>query len=385
MGRRQDRAAALIAALLLLALAGCARRQPAPPATVYPYRADAARVFYATSSGLSEMTFQGEAEEELPASRAPNASVISADALSILVAVNGWGAERIEISPQGGAYRLVDRPQPSFAGLSTGGAWPLRGGFLVQLYRDPFSELLEETAGRGASPAAGAEKPGAARLAWFEAGAGQAATPDPFAGHVDGGFETFALLPSGGTWFAELRKDSPSRVELKFLALDDPVAPVSGAREIRRSDFESALRPLPLSALVGETGTALCQALAALGRGPWLARLRSESGGDSWYLSSGSADTATRVFAWSSGSGDGSAVLALLGDGHLASAGPAGTSVLALEAPVEGASFTALAAARGLAAAAWEAGVFPRLSSAGIILCPLGIVRGVPRRDTMKE
>ena len=136
-------ATALTAALVL---SGCARREPARRATVYPYRSDAAKVFYATSSGLSEMTFEGEAESELPASKAPNASILSADEACIAIAVNGWGFERVETSPATRpAYRIVDSPdRAAFAGLSTGGIWPRDGGFLVHLYRDPFDDPAED-------------------------------------------------------------------------------------------------------------------------------------------------------------------------------------------------------------------------------------------------
>ena len=51
--------------------------------------------------------------------------------------------------------------------------------------------------------------------------------------------------------------------------------------------------------------------------------------------------------------------------------GASSASVTQIQAPVEGAVFTALAATAGTAAAAWEAGDFPSISSAGIVLMPL--------------
>jgi hypothetical protein len=373
-------AAALAAGLIAaLALGGCARRQPPPAAPVYPYKADAAKAFFATLSGLSDMTYQGEAAEELPASRAPNASVMSADGAAIAVAVNGWGLERIEASPDGGAYRLVDCPLPSaFGGLATGGAWPLGGGFLVQLYRDPFGASVEEA---GAAPAKAPES--ASRLVFFGGGEAAATIPDPFPPGGDPGFELFALLPAGNTWFAELRKDGAERVDLKFFALEDPragkEARQASIRPIRRSEFEAALSPLSLALLRGEAGDALRSALARLGPGPWLVRLRSGRGEDRWYLSSGKAEDASKAFGWilargraAEGAGEGAGVLALSQDGRLASSdGRGGSSLERLVAPAEGASFTALAAAGTIAAAAWEAGEFPYLSSAGVIIVPI--------------
>jgi hypothetical protein len=42
-----------------------------------------------------------------------------------------------------------------------------------------------------------------------------------------------------------------------------------------------------------------------------------------------------------------------------------------VKAPVPEASFTALAAAGGLAAAAWESGEFPYIAQAGLVIAPL--------------
>ena len=352
---------------LMLVLAGCVRKAPPlpPPAEpVYPYRSDTTKVFYATPSGLSEMTFQGEGETEMLLSSAPNGSVLSSDGRGIAVAVNGWGIEKVEASSDGRAYRLVDSHLPGiFSGLSTGGAWPLGGGFLFQLYRDPFSDPAEA----GASVTAPAS---AFRLVFFGR-EGMATTLDPFPPGRDAGFELFALLPAGGTWFAELRKDAAERVDFEFFAIDDPLAASSSAREIHRADFEAALMPVPFSDISGEVGTSLRSALALLGTGPWLARIRSDTGEDRWYLSSGNAEEATKVFVWTS-AGDSARVLVLGTDGRLALSDGRGEPVLtSIAAPVEGAAFTTLAAAGNIAAAAWEAGEFPFVSSAGIVLTPL--------------
>jgi hypothetical protein len=326
------------------------------------------------------MTYEDEAEAELTASKAPNASVLSANETVIEAAVNGWGVERIEASPDGLGYRLIDAPLPSiFAGLTTGGEWPLSGGFLVQLYRDPFldSDGIPSPSGAPVS---------ASRLV-FLAGNGRAATPNPFPRDIDPGFEPFAFLPAGGAWFASLRKDEAESVDMKFFALDDPLAaPQAGppaetlpVREIKRSDFEAALKPLPLSALEGDVGASMRSSLALLGMGRYLIRLRSSAGDDRWYLSSGRAEEATNVFAWAiAGKADaagkaGARVLVLSTEGRLAmSDGRGGNSLTKLAAPAEGAIFTAVAAAGAIAAAAWESGEFPYISSAGIVVAPLG-------------
>ena len=363
----------LVAAVLVLALAGCARKAPPlppPVVPVYPYSADVAKAFYATASGLSEMAFQGEAEAELPASKAPNASVLSSDGKAIVVAVNGWGVQRIEASPDGRSYRLVDSPLPAlFPGLCTGGAWPSGGGFLVQLFRDPFGEAPPACATE--SGAAAARVP-ASRLVFFDGSGGAVTTLDPFPRDLDPGFELFALLPAGGTWFAELRKDAAERVDLKFFAVGDPPTRSGTAREIRRAEFEAALTPLPFSSLAGETKAALGSALRLLGKGPWLARIRSGAGEDRWYLSSGKAEEAAPVFAWTYTEGAAARVLALNPEGKLVRSDSLGEATISsLTAPVEGSGFTALAVAGNLAAAAWEAGDFPFISSAGIVLAPV--------------
>ena len=117
----------------------------------------------------------------------------------------------------------------------------------------------------------------------------------------------------------------------------------------------------------------LRSALAALGKGPWLARLRGPSGEDSWLIGSGRPEDATPVFAWATGG----AVLALCPDGRLARAVSAAggatpaASLSSLAPPVEGASFVALAATGTLLAAAWEKGDFPEIEAAGIVVAPI--------------
>jgi hypothetical protein len=366
-------ASILAPAMLPLGLAGCARKTPAaaPPAA-YPYAATAPRVFYATAEGLSESPPAAAASGEGSlASRSPNASVISSDGARIFAAVNGWGIVRIESeagAPGGGAYRLAGTPLPqAFAGLTTGGAWPLAGGVLVQLFHDPFSE--DPVPPSHLSPAGPAS---ASRLVFLDAKSGAATAPDPLPVGLDPGFELFAFLPAGGRWFAELRKDAPERVDLKFLALSDPLSPAGAASGggIGRSDFEAALRPEDLGRLAGEAGVGLRSALKALGEGPWLIRLRSSSGTDSWYVSGGRPEEAAPIFAWSDSVAG--RTIALRPDGLLASSEAQGkTSLSTLPAPVPGAAFTALATAGDLAAAAWESGDFPYLTSAGIVVAPL--------------
>jgi hypothetical protein len=388
--------AALVAALLAAELGSCAKKPPeAPvPAQVYPYAADSPRVFYASASGLSESRSPASAsrEEGTPSTRAPNASVLSSDGRKIVAAVNGWGVASIipnagasvipnadasvipnadaGASTEATAYRIAGTALPSmFAGLTTAGIWPVAGGFLVQLFRDPFTETP--------SPSSHLDPPyplPKTRLAYISSG-GDASSLGLFTAEANSGFELFALLPSGGKWFAQLRKDGPDRVDMKFLALADPsgggtapsalssVAPV----EIGRTEFEAALMPKSLASLGGVEGDNLRAALKALGEGPWLVRLRSGEGGDSWYLSAGKAEEASPVYAWSGRSG----TLALRSDGWLASSkAEGGTKLSSLGEAVPGAVFTALAAVDGLVAAAWETGEFPNISEAGLVVAP---------------
>ena len=306
---------AVATVLLVLGPAACSRRPVRPAAPVYPYKADVEKVFYATSSGLAE-TWRSRRRRRLAASKAPNASVLSSDGKVIAAAVNGWGLERVESSPDGSAYRLVSSPYcAGFAGLSTAGIWPHGGGFLVQLYRDPFAD----TAAADASPtgaSSGAAAASASRLVFFGEGGAAATALSPFPKDTDAGFEAFALLPSDSGWFAELRKDGPERVDSKFFVIDDPLAAAPALREIRRADFESALAPLSLSSLDGVLGASLRSALGLLGGGPWLIRLRSGAGADRWYLSSGRAEDANGAFAWSFADGA-AGILVMSPDGRL--------------------------------------------------------------------
>lgn len=392
-------AAALGLAFTGIALTGCARKVPAQRQISYPYSSASPRVFYATEVGLVGEAPTKEAgaaaEAALPASRAPNASVLSSDGVSISAAINGWGVARIECAPPAtgaqkavglatGAYRIDLSPQHElFSGLSTGGSWPVKGGTLVQLYRDPFTEAGGATSGGDATTGLATT-----RLVFLDGSKGGGAKAlDPFASMAGPGYELFALLPSGGSWFAELRKDSPERVDLKFLALGDPLAAegAGSVREIRRSDFEAALKPKALSSLGGDSGLALRAALASLGKRAWLVRLRSSAGDDAWYLSSGLPEDALPVYAWSTGS----AVLALRSDGWLAIGDSRGARSLSrLELPREDAAFTALAAAGDLAAdgnlvaAAWEAGIFPSLEAAGLVV---ERIARPAKRDTIQE
>jgi hypothetical protein len=380
--RRESSAELAALAALCLALSGCARKAPAPPPVAYPYPISVERPFFAGLDGLQEGP-PPEAGSTL-ASKAPNASVLSADASSIAVAVNGWGLDRVLASPDGGSYRLAAEPlKEGFSGLATSGAWPAAGGFLVQLYRDPFSDAEDSTGAAPAAPASGDEgsaRP--ARLAFFGGDGTSEMREMRFPPGIGPDFELFALLPSGSSWFAELRKDAEERVDSKYLELGDPLASTSALREIPRAEFEEALKPRPLSELGDMEGKELRAALSSLGPGPWLARLRSDQGADLWYISSGKPEEAALAFAWvEEGARNAKAVepgtaaprlLALSADGALVLAeGEGPPSVKRLHAPVEGADFTALAAAGDLAAAAWEAGDFPEISSAGVVVSPL--------------
>lgn len=389
----------LTAALLA---AGCARGGGAgttsgKPAAEYPYLASGQRSFWATAGGLAEARPEGGSPRPLPV--APNASVLGSDGKAILAALNGWGVARIEVAPDGAAYRVLGSPLPlSFAGLSTGGIWPSRGGFLVQLYRDPFGvagdpfRIAGDSSGMAgdgvaaAMPSGGAIAEGAAgkdRLLFFDAAGAASSGEAAYLGKIDasagGGWELFALFPSRGGWYAEFRGEREGRPALRFFAVEEGAAGPK-AKEMRREDFEDALRPRPFTALAPEVAKALGAAAAALGAGQPLVRLRDAGGGDGWFFEGRRVEDAAQAFAWRGAS----RLLLLLADGRLAVAalgdrGAAGGAVAVsrLEAPAEGACFTALAAEEGgaagsLAAAAWEAGAFPMVAEAGLVVAGIG-------------
>lgn len=436
-------------AIAVLAAAGCARRAPEPAADAYPYAASAPRAFYATAEGLSDSP---GAEAPAPAALAHNASVLSADGGRILVAVNGAGPAFVEPAPDGrAAYRVVgaagaDDPQgggrsaavgatpaSAFSRLTAGGAWPFEGGFLLQLYRDPFNAESGSTGGAGASNGGAVGAGGLPRLflVGFDARdtVGTVTALDPFPSEAKGAFELFALFPAGGRWYAELRAERADRVELRFFSLaalktgDPPAegtenegkpARTERPREIDRRDFEAALRPRRLADLPAGVATALDEARKAMGArcpGPRIFRVRGADGRDGWYLDGKRPEDAAPAFVWClppadrSGAGqavgadasmgtvtargtvtagDGATVLVLLPDGTFAhSGGGQPATVRTLGPPVPGASFTALAAAKGIAAAAWEAGDFPFVRAAGIVVAEAASPSDA-RRDIVK-
>ncbi len=405
----------LAVAALCAALASCGGPKE-PPA--YPYVADRPRVLFATAEGLSaarpaavgataaaDRTAQSGGPDAAASgarvSLTRNASVLTADSRSIVAAINGFGYARIEAAPpdqaagadgrgarrraragadaSGVAYRVVNAPMRGcMDGLTTAGAWPIEGGFLIQLYLDPFSAApglaatapgLAAAAPGGAAPSDGtAGAGGAARLIRIGAIEGESVLPCPAA---DEGFELFALFPCRGAdgaarWLGELRRDTRDSVELRFFEADSPFAET---RPVGREAFESALSPKSLFALQGLEGAALRAAIAALGPGNFLVRYRSPSGEDAWYLSGGRVEDSAQAWAWAIGSGR---VIALSASGRLADAGSRATRTVELGSPAAGASYTALAAASGIVAAAWETGTFPKVDAAGLVIAPLG-------------
>jgi hypothetical protein len=379
---------AAAAALLCLAAAACG---PARESLEYPYVADRPRVLFATAGGLSAKRPAPRADDSSRAeerrSTSYNASVLTADGRSILAVVNGAGWARIEAaapevaasktgrrarrggSKDGLAYRVVNSPfAPDFAPLSSAGAWPVEDGFIVQMYRDPFAAFVEgksmEQKYAPARPAPGVHGDSARRI--LEIDSSSAVRVVDLPGLPDG-FELFALFPSRGRWLGELRRDTNDAVELSFFETDAPIGS-SPARAVSREVFESALAPKSLLSLQGLEGAALRSALAALGEGPWMLRYRSASGDDAWYLSEDRPEDAKRLWAWSLGSGR---VLVLTTSGTLIDAGTGGTRRTELGSPLSGAEHTALAAASGLVAAAWEVGSFPAVDEAGLVIAPL--------------
>jgi len=346
--------------------------------------------------------------------------VLNSDGRTILAALNGWGVARIEGSPDGSAYRVVGSPLPlSFAALTTAGAWPttrpaaggVGRGFLVQLYRDPFRVandpfgIANDAIEASTDPLGAAEEKGKAsagdgqggaapaRLVFFDEKGAASAGDETVLGELgrEAGWELFALFPVSGGWLAELRGEAEGRSSIRFFRVEEGRAGAR-SREVGRAEFEDALRPRAYAELGPEVGGALREALESLGAGRRLVRLRDGSGADGYFFEGKKPEDAAPAYAWRGRE----ALLVLLPEGGLARA-PLGAAAarekvatLRLEAPAEGASFTALAAAEppegedgaaarrgkagGLVAAGWEAGEFPSVGAAGLVvtLAPAG-------------
>ena len=117
-------------------------------------------------------------------------------------------------------------------------------------------------------------------------------------------------------------------------------------------------------------GASLRSALALLGKGPWLTRLRSDSGEDRWYsLFREGRGSGHRIRMDSFGSRRGDAG-PMPGREACRIGGPRRGFVDGLAAPVEGAAFTAIAATGNIAVTAWEAGNSRIFPSAGIVTDP---------------
>ncbi len=354
-------ATAILGAATLLLFGACARS--AAPA--YPFSAAAPAVFVATSEGLAALPPETDASSlaklDGPAALVPSASVLSADSSAIMVAVNRAGPVFIEPDRDCRHYRLkaVRSPEP-FAKLTVGGAWPRDGSFLVQLYHDPFSPP--------GSPSGGAL---GTLLSVDPTGAIRVLASSGLVSETSGGFGLFALYPAPqGGWLAELRRDEPDRVETRYLSAADPEDPAP--KDLKRSAFENALEPQSLAEAAGARGAALRQALAALlasegsPSGSVMIRARGSDGSDRYYVDGGPLDEARPLSAWYMDDGR---VLMLEPDGDAAVSGGSGeAATMRFAPPVSGATFTALAVSRDLAAASWESGIFPDLRAAGIVV-----------------
>ena len=359
------RAAVVLAAAAAL-LAACAHRPTVP---AYPFSALEASVFVATPGGLAPVTPkigpESLAKLDGPAALVPCASVLSANGAEILVAVNRVGPLIIEPDSECRAFRVRGEPRPDpFSLLTAGGAWPRGDGFIVQLYRDPFT--LPDATGNG-------------RLGTIvsidAAGSAQVLAASGLVPETASGFGLFALYPAPqGGWLAELRRDDPDRVQTRYLAAKDPEDPAPA--EIQRAAFETALAPRLLGSATGTRGEALRHALAALlaseggPAGTVMIRARGADGSDQYYSAGASVDDERTLYAWYLDDGR---VLVMEPGGQAAIADSAGSSLsLSFAVPVAGAAFTAVAVCRRLVAAAWEAGDFPDLRAAGLV------VRSIP-------
>lgn len=354
------RAATLLGAAALLAgaacgLASCAKKAaPKPPEFAFP--ADAPAAFVLGPDGLravarGETVAEGEAQ---PSPLALRVACLASDASgSMLVAAeNRFGLNLLLPSPDGKAYKVLNRPLAETASQSAFGLWPRGDGFLLELYRDPFVD--------GA-----AKRSDEAPELLLVSRDGKATTLSRLG---DPGEDLFSLVPApGGTWFAELRSEQALGARLRYRAYATPENRGSG-KEVSRDDFEASLAPKPLS-LAPASLRAAASLVAASGQ--VLVHARTAAGAEAYWLSGGAPELATELLAWVGPEEEASVAISRDGHGAVAKGGDAQAFLLA--APAAGATFSSVSAlfGQGIVAASWETGSFPDVSASGLCVAPL--------------
>jgi hypothetical protein len=358
----------LFAASVLLLASGCGsagrggiKKAAEPPAKFYPYNASAALCFRLGPEGLEPSmaapATSGSSGATLAALAPRVAALASGSGASgaslAALALNRYGYALLEPSPDGSSYRLSSFPLAEASRLSVANLWPREKGFLLQLYRDPFATAAGLASGREL----------------FAVGEDGAATPLPRLG--EGDEELFALQPSGGRWYAELRAEAAGKARLRYLSLESPDSGVGGGamRDIGKAGFERALEPRAM----GAAPEALRSAAAALAPGALLIRARDDAGTDCYWLSGGGLEDAREASAWLSD--DGASALVVERSGAAAYATDGSCRRFSIPSPAKGAVLTAVAllplGTKNLALLAWETGNFPSVEASGLLVLPL--------------
>jgi len=296
------------------------------------------------------------------------------------IALNRFGYALLDIEPDGTHYRLRSFPLTASKFLSTSNIWPWNGGFLLELYRDPFAGGTDVSGNGLDAPtisSAGQE------LHAIDLQNGQSRSL-PRIG--SGREELFALQPSSGLWYAELREDPPSgkeAVKLSYFALSSPEMQTAdqhsgkgGAGQYSRfalsqDIFEKTIAPQALAA----APKALKAAAAAAAPGTLLIHQKGGPEIESYWLRGSSLADARPASAWVSIDGQAAFLLEENGEAISAIQGPDTIKRFKLSLPLEGLKFRSIAiikaGSQSLLIASYEAGGFTRISRSGIAILPL--------------
>ncbi len=323
-----------------------------------------------------------EAGTELSAMAPRVAAVTAADgALSMAaIALNRFGYAFLEVSPDGLKYRIRSFSLTASKFLSTANMWPWENGFLLELYRDPFSATSDVSRSVFEVPtisSAGQE------LYAIDAQSGLSRSL-PRIG--SGREELFALQPSSGLWYAEMREEPTSgrdSVKLSYYALSSPELHSAGTElqagkaeqfsrfTLSRDKFEKTIAPQALA----NAPKALKLVAEAAAEGTLLIHQKGGPEIESYWLRGKSLVDARTASAWVSIDGQKAVLLEENGGVISALNGPGSIQHFRINLPLDGLRFTSLAiietGRRSLLVASYESGKFTKIDRSGIVVLPL--------------